>query len=71
LKKNHRIYDGDLSADTPFTAAGCFNTMHKSVTEQQKKYWDMAAVQCHEDAGGDTPATRFKNTSLPDSACLL
>ena len=36
-----------------------FKTMHEPVTEQQKKYWDMAGEQCREDCGGDAPEVRF------------
>jgi len=30
--------------------------MHELLTEQQKKYWDMAGQQCGEDDGGGAPA---------------
>ena len=54
-----------------FQQQGIFKTMHEPVTEQQKKYWDMAGQQCEEDDGGGAPAIRFfLNTSLPGSACL-
>jgi len=33
--------------------------MHEPLTEQQKKYWDMAGQQCGEDDGGDAPVIRF------------
>ncbi len=38
---------------------GVFKTMHEPLTEQQKKYWDMAGEQCQEDSGSDSPRVRF------------
>ena len=42
-----------------FQQQGIFKTMHEPVTEQQKKYWDMAGEQCREGNGGDVPDVRF------------
>jgi uncharacterized protein (UPF0305 family) len=49
---------------------GVFKTMHEPVTEQQKKYWDMAGEQCREDDGGDAPSIRFLKYLLA-GFCML
>jgi len=49
---------------------GIFKTMHEPVTEQQKKYWDMAGVQCQGDDGGDAPEIRFLKYLLA-GFCML
>ena len=49
---------------------GAFKTMYEPVTELQKKYWDMAGVQCREENGGDAPAIRFLKYLLA-GFCML
>jgi uncharacterized protein (UPF0305 family) len=49
---------------------GIFKTMHEPVTEQQKKYWDMAGKQCQEDDGGDASDVRFLKYLLA-GFCML
>jgi uncharacterized protein (UPF0305 family) len=49
---------------------GTFKTLHQPITEEQKKYWDMVALQCREDEGGDTPAIRFLKYLLA-GYCML
>jgi len=49
---------------------GVFKTMHETVTEQQKKYWDMVEEQCREDVGGDALAIRFLKYLLA-GFCML
>ena len=44
--------------------------MHEPLTEQQKKYWDMAGQQCGEDDGGGAPAIRFLKYLLT-GFCML
>ena len=44
--------------------------MHEPLTEQQKKYWDMAGQQCEEDDGGGAPAIRFLKYLLA-GFCML
>jgi uncharacterized protein (UPF0305 family) len=49
---------------------GTFKAMHEPLTDHQKKYWDMAAVQCSGDVGGDAPAVRFLKYLLA-GFCIL
>jgi uncharacterized protein (UPF0305 family) len=49
---------------------GAFKTMHEPLTEQQKKYWDMAGKQCLEDDGGDAPDIRILKYLLA-GFCML
>jgi len=44
--------------------------MHEPLTQQQKKYWDMAGQQCGEDDGGGAPAIRFLKYLLA-GFCML
>ena len=44
--------------------------MHEPLTEQQKKYWDIAGQQCGGDDGGDAPAIRFLKYLLT-GFCML
>jgi uncharacterized protein (UPF0305 family) len=49
---------------------GVFRTMREPVTEQQKKYWDMAGAQCRDENREDTPAIRFLKYLLA-GFCML
>ena len=50
---------------------GIFKTMHEPLTQQQKKYWDMAGEQCREDDTGDSPALRFLKYLLAGFSMLV
>jgi uncharacterized protein (UPF0305 family) len=49
---------------------GIFRAMHAPVTENQKRYWDMVAGQCHDDNEADEPEIRFLKYLLA-GYCML
>jgi uncharacterized protein (UPF0305 family) len=49
---------------------GAFKAMHEPLTDQQKKYWDMAGEQCQEKGGVDAPVIRFLKYLLA-GFCML
>ncbi len=50
---------------------GIYKTLRQSITEEQKKYWEMVADQCRADeAGSDAPAIRFLKYLLA-GYCML
>jgi len=49
---------------------GVFKTMHEPVTNQPKKYWDMAVAQCQDTDGRDAPDLRFLKYLL-SGFCML
>jgi uncharacterized protein (UPF0305 family) len=53
-----------------FQQQGVSKTLHEPVTEQQKKFWDMAGEQCRGDEGGDSPSIRFLKYLLA-GFCML
>lgn len=50
---------------------GLFRTLHQPVTEDQKRYWDMVAVQCLDSATSDTMAGRFLKYLLAGYSMLV
>jgi len=53
-----------------FQQQGVSKTLHEPVTEQQKKFWDMAGEQCRGDDGGESPSIRFLKYLLA-GFCML
>jgi uncharacterized protein (UPF0305 family) len=53
-----------------FQQQGVSKTLHEPVTEQQKKFWDMAGEQCRGDDGGDSSSIRFLKYLLA-GFCML
>ncbi len=49
---------------------GVFRTMNEPVTDDQKKYWDMAGDQCQADDRDDAPSIRFLKYLLA-GFCML
>jgi uncharacterized protein (UPF0305 family) len=49
---------------------GTLKTMTRPVTDEQRKYWDMAACQCSNDGSGDAPNLRFLKYLL-SGFCML
>jgi len=49
---------------------GVFRTMNEPVTDDEKKYWDMAADQCQADDKEDAPSIRFLKYLLA-GFCML
>ena len=53
-----------------FQQQGVSKTLHEPVTDQQKKFWDMAGEQCRGDDGGESPSIRFLKYLLA-GFCML
>ncbi|MFA4859796.1 DUF2115 domain-containing protein [Methanoregula sp.] len=49
---------------------GVFRTMHEPPGDEQKKYWEMVAVQCKKDESSDAPDIRFLKYLLA-GYCML
>ncbi|MCK9591142.1 MAG: DUF2115 domain-containing protein [Methanoregula sp.] len=50
---------------------GVFKTMHEPVTDQQRKYWDMAGEQCRDNNREDESLTRFLKYLLAGFGMLV